>query len=139
MTDAIDEPSPHKDLARAWFRALGDSDYPAMRELMTEDVELWTSPSVREGGIIGRDEVMSRLERVFSSGRYYEPGTFACKVLDVIADGDKTAAHVIMSGRFPNGNSYENVYLIWQRWRGGQMSYQLELFDAAHWANQHKA
>jgi ketosteroid isomerase-like protein len=129
----------NKACARAWFQALGASDYPAMRELMTEDVEFWTSPSVREGGIVGRSEVMGRLERVFDSGRYYEPGSFGCEVLDVIAEGDQTAAHVVMRGRFPNGNRYENAYLVWQRWRAGRMSYQLELFDAAHWAHQHQA
>jgi len=129
----------NKEHVRAWFRALGDSDYAAMRALMTDDVELWTSPSVREGAVAGRDEVMGRLERVFSSGRYYEPGSFACEVVAVIAEGDQTAAHVIMRGRFPNGNPYENVYLIWQRWRDGQMSYQLELFDAAHWSQQRNA
>ena len=82
---------------------------------------------------------MARLERVFNSGRYYEPGTFGSEVLGIIAEGDKTAAHVVMTGRFPNGNPYENVYLVWQHWRDGRMSYQLELFDAAHWAAQHKA
>ena len=125
--------------ARAWFRALGASDFPAMRALMTEDVAFFTSPSVRSDGMVGREEVMSRLERVFTSGRYYEPGSFSCEVLDVIAEGDRSAAHVIMRGRFPNGNSYENVYLVWQRWREGQMSYQLEIFDPAHWAAQHQA
>ena len=131
--------NPNKEAVLAWFRALGASDYPAMRALMTEDVELWTSPSVREGAVVGLEEVMGRLERVFSSGRYYEPGTFACKVLDVIAEGEKTVAHVVMSARFPNGNAYENVYLVWQRWREGRMAYQLELFDAAHWSAQHRA
>lgn len=136
---ASDVGEANKGHARAWFRALGDSDYPAMRELMTEDVELLTSPSVRVGAVAGRDEVMGRLERVFSSGRYYEPGSFSCEVVAVIAEGDQTAAHVIMRGRFPNGNAYENVYLVWQRWRDGQMSYQLELFDAAHWSQQRNA
>ncbi|MCH2173555.1 nuclear transport factor 2 family protein [Myxococcota bacterium] len=129
----------HRACALAWFRALGASDYPAMKDLMAEEVEFWTSPSVREGGIIGRNEVMDRLERVFSSGRYYEPGSFACQVLGVIAEGDQTAARVVMRGRFPNGNPYENIYLVWQRWQNGQMTYQLELFDAAHWAHQHGA
>jgi ketosteroid isomerase-like protein len=109
-----------------------------MRELMTEDFELSVSPSVRWGGAIGRDNAMARIERIFSSGRYYEPGTFACKVIDVLADGDKTVTHVIMTGRFPNGNPYENVYLVLMNWRDGKMSYQLELFDAAHWADQHR-
>jgi len=129
----------NNESAREWFRALGDSDFPAMRALVTEDVGFFTSPSVRKGGIVGREEVMGRLERVFSSGRYYEPGSFSCEVVDVIGEGERTAAHVIMKGRFPNGNSYENVYLVWQRWRGGQMTYQLEIFDPAHWADQHKA
>jgi ketosteroid isomerase-like protein len=139
MPEVTETLNQNKALAHAWFRALGDSDYAAMRDLMTEDAELWTSPSVPGGSAIGRDEVMGRIERVFSSGRYYEPGTFGCRVLDVIAEGDKTVAHVIMSGRFPNGNPYENVYLVWMRWHEGKMSYQLELFDASHWANQHKA
>ena len=43
-----------------------------VRDLMTEDVEFWTPPSVREGEIVGCSEVMGRLERAFSSGRYYE-------------------------------------------------------------------
>lgn len=131
--------SRNKARAHEWFRALGDSDFPVLRDLLAEDAELWTSPSVREVGVVGRDAVMGRLERVFRSGRYYEPGTFSCEVLDVIAEGDQTAAHVIMRGRFPNGNPYENVYLIWQRWREGRMAYQLELFDPAHWAHQREA
>jgi len=129
----------NRESARAWFRALGASDFPAMRALLCEDVEFWTSPSVRKGAIAGREEVMGRLERVFSSGRYYAPGSFACEILDVIAERDQSAAHVVMRGRFPNGNRYVNVYLVWQRWRDGLMAYQLEIFDAAHWANQHGA
>lgn len=139
MPEVTETSNQNKALVHAWFRALGDSDYPAMRELLTEDFELSVSPSVRGGSAVGRDDVMARIVRVFSSGRYYEPGTLACNVLDIIAEGDKTVAHVIMSARFPNGNSYENIYLVLMYWRAGKMSYQLELFDAAHWAEQHKA
>ena len=138
MRETSAETMGNKERARAWFRALGQSDYETMRDLLTEDVEFWTSPSVRTGPIAGRDEVMTRIERVFGSGRYYAPGSFACDVLDVLAEGDQTAAHVVMTGRFPNGNDYENTYLVWQRWRAGKMSYQLELFDAAHWSHQHR-
>ena len=133
------ESAENKKAARRWFDALAVSDYASMRDLMTEDVELWTSPSVRESAVAGREEVMGRLEAVFSSGRFYEPGSLGCKVLEIVADGDQTCAHVIMSARFPNGNPYENIYLVWQRWRDGRMSYQLELFDPTHWSNQRNA
>ena len=103
---------------------------------MTEDVELWTSPSVRPTAVAGREAVSKRLEAVFTSGRYYAPGSFSCEVHEIIGEGDQTATRATFRARFPNGNAYENVYLIWQRWRDGKMSWQLELFDPAHWSNQ---
>lgn len=122
----------HKRCVRAWFRAMAACDYPALRDLMSENVELWTAPSVREVAIVGRDEALRRLEGVLSGGRVFEAGSLDCEVSSVIADGNQTAARVIMRGRFPNGNAYESIYLVWQRWSEGRMSYQLELFDAAH-------
>ena len=125
--------------ARAGLSALGSCDYPALRELLAEDVELWTSPSVRSEGIVGRDNALERLERVLSGGSVFAPGSLECRVLDVIAEGDETASHLVMSGQFPDGKPYESIYLVWQRWQDGRMTYQLELFDAAHKNQQREA
>jgi len=99
---------------------------------MAEDVELWTAPSLRPGPIVGRDAALERLEAVLSGGSVFEAGSLDCEVARILSEGDETAARVHMSGRFPDGNAYESVYLVWQRWREGRMSYQFELFDAAH-------
>ena len=122
----------NEERARAWFEALGAADHATLRELMAEDVELFTAPSVRVGGVSGRDEAGSRLEQVLSSGSHFAPGSLRCRVLDIVAEGDQTASHVVMSGQFSDGKPYESVYLVWQRWCNGALTYQLELFDAAH-------
>lgn len=126
----------HEDRVRRWFEAMGSGDFDTMREMMHDDVEFWTSPSARSGGIVGREECLGRVERVFTSGRYYEPGSFRCAVQSILGDGDETATWVVMSARFPNGNAYENPYIVWQRWQDGLLTYNFELFDAAHWSNQ---
>lgn len=127
------------ELARRWFEAMSDTDLDTLGALMADDVELNTSPSVRAEPRQGHAEVLGRLGRIFTSGRYYEPGTFRWNVLEIIADGDTTAARVTATAEFPNGNPYENVYLVWQRWRDGKLCYMLELFDPTHWSNQRNA
>jgi len=129
----------NRELARQWFAAMGSTDIAKLGELMAPDVELNTCPSVRATPRRGHAEVLGRLERIFTSGRYYQPGTFRCEPLDIIAEGDTTAARVVMGGFFPNGNPYENVYLVWQQWREDRMYYMLELFDPVHWSNQRNA
>lgn len=83
--------------------------------------------------------MLGRLERIFTSGRYCQLGTFRWNVLEIIAQGDSTAARVTANAEFPNGNPYENVYLVWQRWSDGKLCYMLELFDPTHWSNQREA
>jgi ketosteroid isomerase-like protein len=122
-----------------WFEAMSNTDIASLGELMAEDVELNTSPSTRDEPRRGHAEVLGRLERVFTSGRYYQPGTFQWQVHDVIAEGDTTASRASATAAFPNGNPYANEYLVWQRWRDGKMTYMLELFDPTHWANQRNA
>lgn len=129
----------NKALARRWFEAMSATDLAGLGALMADDVELNTCPSVRATPRRGHAEVLGRLERIFTSGRYYEPGTFRCEPHDIIAEGDTTAARVTMRGFFPNGNPYENVYLVWQQWRNDKMYYMLELFDPVHWTNQRNA
>ena len=122
----------NKERVNAWFAALAAADSLALRELMSEEVELFTAPSVRVGAVSGRDAAQSRLEQVLSSGSHFAACSLRCRVLDIVAEGDQTAAHVIMSGRFSDGKPYESIYIVWQRWRDGKLIYQLELFDVAH-------
>lgn len=129
----------NRELTRRWFVAMSTNDFDTLGELMADDVELNTCPSVRAEPRKGHAEVLSRLQRIFTSGRYYQPGSFHCEPLDIIADGDTTASRVVMTGEFPNGNSYENIYLVWQQWRESKMYYMLELFDPVHWSNQRNA
>lgn len=129
----------NRELARRWFEAMSNTDLPTLSALMAEDVELNTSPSVRTEPRRGHAEVLGRLKRIFTSGRYYEPGTFRWVVHEIIAEADTTASRVSGSARFPNGNSYTNEYLVWQRWHDGKMTYMLELFDPTHWTNQRNA
>ena len=129
----------NRGLAHQWFRAMTETDLATLGALMADDVELNTCPSVRAEPRRGHAEVLGRLERIFTSGRYYQPGTFRWDVHEVIAEGDTTAARVTATAEFPNGNPYENVYLVWQRWRDAKMCYMLELFDPAHWSNQRNA
>jgi len=129
----------NRELAQRWFEAMSNTDIAGLGELMADDVELNTSPSVRAEPRRGHAEVLGRLERVFTSGRYYQPGTFRWQVHEIIGEGDTTASRVSGSATFPNGNPYSNEYLVWQRWEDGKMTYMLELFDPTHWANQHRA
>ena len=131
--------SDPKAQVSAWFRALTTCDYSSLHDLMTEDVELWTAPSVREGAIVGRDLALERLRAVLGGGGVFEAGSLKCDVASFVAEGEETVSRVRMSGRFPNANAYESTYLVWQRWRGGHLSYQFELFDAAHKNQQREA
>ena len=134
-----DETERNRGLAHQWFEAMTNTDLDTLGVLMADDVELNTSPSVRSESRRGHAEVLGRLGRIFTSGRYYQPGTFRWNVLEVIAEGDVTTARVTATAEFPNGNPYENVYLVWQRWSDGKLSYMLELFDPTHWSNQRNA
>jgi ketosteroid isomerase-like protein len=129
----------NEERARAWFAAMSAADPSSLRRLMAEDIELFTAPSVRVGGVSGRDEALRRLEQVLSSGSHFAPGSLRCRVVDIVTEGDQTAAHVVMTAQFSDGKPYESVYLIWQRWRDGELTYQLELFDAAHKNHQREA
>lgn len=139
MTHSDDIEARNRRLAHQWFRAMTETDLAALGTMMADDVELNTCPSVRAEPRRGRAEVLGRLERIFTSGRYYEPGTFRWEVHEVIAEGDTTSARVAATARFPNGNPYANVYLVWQRWRDEKLCYMLELFDPTHWSNQRNA
>jgi ketosteroid isomerase-like protein len=129
----------NRGLAQQWFEAMSNTDVAALGALMADDIELNTCPSVRAEPRRGQANVLGRLERIFTSGRYYQPETFRWNVLEIIAQGDATAARVTATAEFPNGNPYENVYLVWQRWRDGKLCYMLELFDPTHWSNQRNA
>ena len=136
MTESESGP---KAQVRAWFRAMTACDYASLHDLMNEDVELWTAPSVREGAIAGREPALERLRAVLGGGAVFEAGSLVCEVDSIVGEGDETVSRVRMRGRFPNSKAYESTYLVWQRWRHGRLSYQFELFDAAHKNQQREA
>jgi uncharacterized protein len=121
----------NKQLITDYFGALAKGDYPSAIAKFADDINWWVLPSSPLGGLYeGKDAVLG----LFGSGTgLYDPKVpLSPTVEGMVAEGDKVAAEVVITGRSAKGLDYKNHYHFLFTLRGGKIVAVKEYVDTLY-------
>jgi len=121
----------NKQVITDYFASLAKGDYPAAIEKFADDITWWVPPSSPLAGTYeGKDAVLG----LFASGTglYDQTVPLAPSVEGLVAEGDKVAAELVITGRTAKGKDYRNHYHFLFTIRGGKIVAVKEYVDTLY-------
>jgi uncharacterized protein (TIGR02246 family) len=123
--------TPSKTVILEYVAALQRGDGDAIRDSFAEDATWWLAGELPLSGTWrGRDQILD--EFLTGALQYYEPGTVAFEVTNVVAEGEQVAMEWITRGRTAAGRDYENFYSAVFVVRDGRIQAVREYTDTLH-------
>lgn len=120
-----------KQVIGEYFGALAKGDYPAAIAKFADDITWWVPPASPMGGTYeGKDAVLG----LFGSGTgLYDPSVpLAPEIVGMVAEGDKVAVELVITGRSAKGKDYRNHYHFLFTVRGGKIVAVKEYVDTLY-------
>jgi len=121
----------NKQVIRTYFDALGKGDFPTALGFFADDITWWVLPSSPLAGTYqGKERVME----LFGKGTaLYDASTpLVPELVGMVAEDDKVAAEVVISGRTAKGEDYRNHYHFLFEVRDGKITGAREYVDTLH-------
>ena len=121
----------NKKVIRDYFDALGKGDFPTALGYFAEDITWWVLPSSPLAGTyVGKNAVLDLFGK--GTGLYDASVPLAPEVVGLVAEGDKVACELIISGRTAKGQDYKNHYHFLFEVKGGQIAGAKEYVDTLY-------
>lgn len=120
-----------KRVVREYFANLAKGDYPTALAAFADDITWWVPPSSPLAGTYrGRDAVLG----LFAQGTgLYDPSVpLSPTVEGMLAEGDRVAAEVVITGRTAKGKDYRNHYHFLFEIRDGKIRGVKEYVDTLY-------
>lgn len=121
----------NKTTVRGYFEAVNKGDSAKVVGTFADDCVWWVPPgSDMAGTYKGKGAVLE----LFGKGvSLYDPTTpLAVEIQDLVAEGDRVAAQVIISAKTAKGKPYKNHYHFAFKLRDGQFVEVKEYVDTAY-------
>lgn len=121
----------NKEIVRKYFEAVNKGDSETVVGTFADDCVWWVPPgSDMAGTYEGKEAVLG----LFGQGvALYDPNTpLKVEIQELVADGDKVAAQVVISAKTAKGKPYKNHYHFAFRLRNGQFVHVKEYVDTAY-------
>lgn len=120
-----------KQVIRSYFDALGKGDYPTALGYFADDITWWVLPSSPlAGSYVGKDAVLELFGK--GTGLYDASVPLQPELVGMVAEDDKVAAEVVISGRTAKGHDYRNHYHFLFEVRGGKIRGAKEYVDTLY-------
>ncbi len=123
--------SEAKQVIRDYFGALGKGDYPTALGYFADDIVWWVLPSSPLAGTYeGKDAVLG----LFGKGTgLYDPSVpLVPEIVGLVAEGDKVACELVITGRTAKGKDYRNHYHFLFEVKGGKITGAKEYVDTLY-------
>jgi ketosteroid isomerase-like protein len=121
----------NKQVIAEYFGSLGKGDYPAAIGRFADDITWWVLPASPMGGTYeGKDAVLG----LFASGTglYDASVPLAPTIEGMVAEGDKVAVELVITGRSAKGKDYRNHYHFLFTIRDGKIKAVKEYVDTLY-------
>ncbi len=121
----------NKKVIRDYFDALGKGDFPTALGYFAEDITWWVLPSSPLAGTYdGKNAVLDLFGK--GTGLYDASVPLQPEVVGLVAEGDKVACELIISGRTAKGQDYKNHYHFLFEVKGGKITGAKEYVDTLY-------
>lgn len=123
--------SETKRVIQDYFGALAKSDYPTALGFFADDITWWVLPSSPLAGTyVGKDAVLG----LFGKGTgLYDPAVpLAPEIVGLVAEGDKVACELVITGRTAKGQDYRNHYHFLFEVKNGKITGAKEYVDTLY-------
>lgn len=121
----------NKQLIRDYFGALAKSDYPKALGYFADDITWWVLPSSPLAGTyVGKDAVLELFGK--GTGLYDASVPLQPHVVGLVAEGDKVACELVITGRTAKGQEYKNHYHFLFEVKGGKITGAREYVDTLY-------
>lgn len=121
----------NKKVIRDYFDALGKGDFPTALGYFAEDITWWVLPSSPLAGTyVGKNAVLDLFGK--GTGLYDASVPLQPEVVGLVAEGDKVACELIISGRTAKGQDYKNHYHFLFEVKGGKITGAKEYVDTLY-------
>jgi ketosteroid isomerase-like protein len=121
----------NKKVIRDYFDTLGKGDFPTALGYFAEDITWWVLPSSPLAGTyVGKNAVLDLFGK--GTGLYDASVPLQPEVVGLVAEGDKVACELIISGRTAKGQDYKNHYHFLFEVKGGKITGAKEYVDTLY-------
>ncbi len=121
----------NKQVIRDYFDALAKSDYPTALGFFADDITWWVLPSSPlAGNYVGKDAVLELFGK--GTGLYDASVPLQPQLTGVVAEGDKVACEVVITGRTAKGKDYKNHYHFLFEVKNGKITGAKEYVDTLY-------
>ena len=121
---------PHEQIVRDFGAAITNRDFARLAELLDDDAVYEIAGIEMEGaGVFSKETLLARMPAVLT---LFEEGSPRLTITHTFRDGDWIITEATGAGRFANGSTYDNRYVIIYEIVDGRVRTVREYMDTQH-------